>query len=301
MKYIINKMYLLEEFQQNFELQQELKDLDKLNNKQLKILNDPKRLKKRLANLEKIKKEPSQSKIKEKLSKEINTNNFYGSNYWPNLIDKDTLLSKYNLKKLKKIGSGYTTYVFNNPIDKSLIIGFTVDDQKIKWLQANKKDFKFTLLEESPISKGNKLYVYSMIKAKSDFSKIPRKYQKILTNDVVSKFFDLRDKKNFGNVTIKDLDYIMYSIQDIDVLKILKKLKDTFPSDAALDLHDDQWGMVNNKLILFDPILSLKSLNQMENFNDLDLSTKFSLFVDKLFDNSDNDYIKKVLEKLRKN
>jgi len=281
-----------------FDLQKEMNKIKKKNEQQFKILNDKKLLEKRLDKLKLIDApSPKQIKIKNQLKSQSSGTEYSDSD--GTLIDKDLLYSKYNLKKFKRIDYGYTTFIFDDPINKKHVIGFTVDEQKIKWLQANKEDFEFILLDTDTLTKGNKVYIYSMIKVESNFKKIPEYYQKIITNDIATKFFDLRDKKSFGKVTVKDLDYFMYNIHDPEILKILKKLKNTFPDSASLDLHRGQWGYVNNKVILFDPIISNKALNQIDELNSIDIKTQFSLFASKLFNDSNSDYIKKIMSKLK--
>jgi len=296
----LDHLSLLTEFDNHFQLRKTIKFVHKKNKVLVDELNSVKKLEKRL---DVLKRKPDNKKwIKEhkKLSKELDDIK-NSQAYRGNLIDKDVLYRKYNLKKLKRIGDGYTSYIFDSPIDKNKIVGFTVDNQKIKWLNDNKKEFQFHLIDTIKITVSNNLYVYTMKKIETKFTKLSKKHQQILMDEVISKYFDLRKKKGFNNVTIKDLDYIMYNITDIELKTILEKLKKTFSNTAILDLHQNQWGEDSGgNLLLIDPVFSNKPVNEIEDFNTLDIKTQFSLLVNNLFNESNSKEAKAILKKIRK-
>jgi hypothetical protein len=177
-----------------------------------------------------------------------------------------------------------------------------VDDDKIKWLQANRKLFDFTLIDQQDYSPGNKIYIYTMKKFDKLYKKGMSDYnKKRVYEDVIIKYNVLRNKKGFDGVQVKDLDFIMYDIDDLEIKDILKKLKKTFPSNKQLDLHGGQWGEdENGNLVLFDPVFSTKVVNKMEDFNDLGLGTKLSIFLSELFDKSKSQEIKTVKKLIEK-
>ena len=106
-------------------------------------------------------------------------------------MDIETLSKHLNIKKLKKVGTGYTTIVFNDPVKKGNILGFTLDETKIKWMQANKKLFDFQLIDKFQYSTGNIMYIYTAQKLKKTFEngKMTKKNQENIYNDVINKFF----------------------------------------------------------------------------------------------------------------
>lgn len=221
-----------------------------------------------------------------------------------NLIDIDKLDSKFNLKRFKNtIGVGYTSYIFDHPLNRKKIIGFTVDDQKIKWYQANKKEFGFDLIDTQPFTSGNYIYIYSMFKIKKLYTnnKMSAANQKAVYENAILKYTSLKNKTGFDEVQVKDIDFFMYDTINREIKDIFLKLKKTFSQNTILDLHHGQWGEDDNgKIILFDPVFSLTSINQIKNFNTLGTGAKLSIFISELFDRSNSNEIKKIKKLLEK-
>jgi hypothetical protein len=241
-------------------------------------------------------------KVQQELRKQVDISEKEGYDEY-GLVDMETLQKYLNVKKLKKIGSGYTTIVFNDPIKKGNILGFTLDETKIKWMQANKKLFDFQLIDKFQYSTGNIMYIYTAKKLNKTLSngKMSKKNQEIIYNDVINKFFYLKNAQGFHGIKTKDLDYIMYGVQDKELKDILQKLKDTFGPNETLDLHKDQWGETGDgKIILFDPIISERTLNNVEDLNKLDIKTEFKFMLEKIFQETNSAYLKKIRKYLAK-
>ena len=118
-------------------------------------------------------------------------------------------------------------------------------------------------------------------------------------DEVVTKFKHMVYRQNYSRV--KDLDYIIHGVSNLQLKNVLEKLKDTFSDNDILDLHEGQWGeSKNGKIILFDPVLSTRSFNGVDDLNDLDLKTEFSLLLEKVFDKSNSSYLKKIKKYLEK-
>jgi hypothetical protein len=164
-------------------------------------------------------------------------------------------------------------------------------------MQANKKLFGFQLIDSFRYSTGNIMYIYTAKKLKKTLEngKMSKKNQEIIYDDVINKFFYLRYAQGFHGIKTKDLDYIMYGIQDKELKDILQKLKDTFGLNEILDLHKNQWGETDDgKIILFDPIISERTLNNVEDLNKLDIKTEFKFILEKIFQETDSVYLKKI-------
>jgi hypothetical protein len=284
-----------------YKLREEIKKARKALASRDKILGSIKELEKRIELL-KDKDPAKERKLKKDLQKQIS--NMESTNYTEyGLVDKDVLQKILNVKKLKEIGTGYTSIIFNDPIKKGNILGFTLDDSKIKWMQANKEIFNFQLIDTIPYSTGNQLFIYTAEKLKKTMSngKMSKRHQEIIYDDVITKYYYLKNRQGFYNVTIKDMDFILKGVEDRELKDILEKLEKTFSNDEVLDLHQGQWGETQKgKIILFDPIISKRAMNPTEDFNKLDLKTEFVFMLEKIFSDTDSSYLKKIKKFLQK-
>ncbi len=275
------------------ELVTELANADQKLSKLTKKFNNKKELKKQLELLNKI---PDQKLfgVMQKI-KEGERSPYFGHQH-ENLVDLEKLKHKFNLTKIKKLGAGYTTFVFAHPKDTKKILGFTVDNDKIKWMQANKKEFDFNLIDSQPYTSGNDIYIYTMKKYNKLYDDgMSLVNRKKIYEDVIIKYVMLKDKKGFSGTTIKDVDSIIHNVTDPSIKKILLKLKSTFPNNGILDLHSGQWGEDDKgNIVLFDPIISNKSVNKTDDFNKLGLNLKFSLFLSEVFDRSKSKEVKDI-------
>jgi len=285
-----------------FNLREEIKRGNDIIRKKDKVLGSIKELEKRIKALKKLKDDKKVRAAKQELKKQINITN--SSQYYEyGLIDTETLQGLLNTKKLKQIGSGYTSIVFNDPIKKGKVLVFTLDESKVKWMQANKQLFDFQMIDTIPYTAGNILYIYSVEKLTKTYAnkKMSTKKRQMIYDDVINKYMYLKSRKGFNSTTVNDLDYIITGIDNIELKNILEKLKDTFGNSEILDLHGGQWGENKaGKIILFDPIISSKAINSVDELNDLDLKTQFSFMLDGVLARTNSAYLKKIMNFLKK-
>ncbi len=286
-----------------FQLREEIKKGNSLLKKKDKILNNIKELEKRIDKLKKFPQNQKELKKTEgELRKQINLTNSQSYNDF-GLVDHNTLKSILNIKKLKEIGSGYTSIVFKDPIEKNKVLVFTLDETKVKWMQANKKLFNFQMIDSMQYNTGNILYIYSIEKLDKTYEndKMSKHNMKMIYDDVITKYFYLKNKKGFSGIKTKDLDYILTGIDNIELKTIIEKLKKTFGPNETLDLHRGQWGEnKKGEIILFDPIISEKTLNSVDELNKLELKTEFTFMLENIFSKTNSAYLKKIRDYLKK-
>ncbi len=214
-------------------------------------------------------------------------------------IDTPTFSRFFKLKNLKTLGVGATSMVFDNPKQSGSVVGITLDNLKIKWLYTNKSLFNFQLLDVVMLPQGKKAYVYTMNKIEKTGRHIPRDIRKRIYDQVVHKFLYLRDKLGWDNVKIANLDYIMYGVHDKELTDILKKLKRTFPRSTQLDLHQGQFGTTaSGKILLFDPVFSVKVEPQNKQTNNLGSSLKIRMYVSSIFSRAKSTKSKEIMDAL---
>ena len=150
--------------------------------------------------------------------------------------------------KYKYINSGATSLIFRK--NKTMIYGITVDYNKIRWLSANKKKFKFKLLKTEQLIGSNKckVYHYEMVK----MEKLTRAHSKYLQMfmDVAWVLYSIHTK-----VYVSYVKHLLHFTRDEGLTKQLKKVHKVFKGEKVeLDLKTSQFRLLNGQIELLDPV-----------------------------------------------
>ena len=196
-------------------------------------------------------------------------------------VDKTLIESIFDKKKLNQIGTGYTSIVYQHPLDSKKVLGFTVDTYKLKWLEFNKNLFKFELIYTIKTINNQNIYMYSMLKVDKMFDKIPSDRKSKVYDQVLVPASRIQEKVGRYNFKKKELKLVIDHTTDNELKSILLDVYKVADNDAVIDLHSGQWGY-SNRIILFDPIINWKSVNLLKGANALDWNLKFKSIIDKI-------------------
>jgi hypothetical protein len=292
----------------HFQLKLEIDQRDKYINKLEKILNNKVKLKKVIHNksemdrlqkaLDKFHKKELVPDFERDVVKQVPNRKKLGLVTGVNAV---TLNKFLKIDSLEQLGKGISTIIFKHPYKKDKILALCTDAKKIDWFEANKELFGYKFITEMEYERSNRLYIYEADKinkflAERDLSAYRTS---LIYTEVVAPYTFLANKTSH-EVTVKDLDWIMKPISDKELLGILRKVKEVFSPNDAIDLHGDQWGEnKRGQLILFDPVIDTRLFNNLNNENTLSWKTKLKHFWEKLTTKKDSE-IEKIIKKIKR-
>ncbi len=286
------------------ELKLHIDKRDKYIKKLEKTLNDKNKLKKIITDkaemdklqevLNKIAKKEIVGNLKDKEEKEdVSGRETMGADFG---IGEANLNNLLKIDRLESIGQGVTTIVFKHPKNKKKVIAVTLDAKKIGWLEANKKLFGYTYISKFNYEKGNEAHIFTMNKIDKFFENrdFPIQKMNLIYSEVIVPYYYIVDKK--GEAQVKDIDWIIKYMDNIELINILKKVKATYSSNDTLDLHDGQWGLDSNgKILLFDPIIDKRIFSKVNDNNTLNWKITIKHFINDIIFKDEKSERKKII------